>query len=192
MVADDAALLTFGADFFAVLLALVAGAFLADVFVAGAFFVAAFLVAAFFVAAFFVAAFFVAAVVAAAFLVVDAAAFVPGLVAEAARDGAAFVVLVLVDFRVTVEVTLLAAAAVLPASFFAAVRAMAADPLFSDVCGHHHTRAARICPHCCCFNQMRDENPRVSARRRLADWDASQGVDGTSSPCTATSDPGTV
>ncbi len=102
--------------------AFVAGALLADVFVAGAFLAAAFFVEA----------------VAAAFLAPDVAGFVAvvlaALVADAVPlDGEAFVVLVLVDFRVTLEVTLLAAAAVLPAIFFAADRAMAAVPLFSDV-----------------------------------------------------------
>jgi hypothetical protein len=112
-------------DFFAVVL--VAGAFLAVVFVAGAL-----LGAAFFVAAFFELA----------------AVLAEGLLLA----GAAFVAVVpLVDFRVTLDVTLLAAAAVLPASFFAVDRAMAAGPPIQPVvwrsphaCGENMPSLARL------------------------------------------------
>jgi hypothetical protein len=158
------------AAFFAVALpalVLVAGAFFALVLVAGAFFAEAFLAEAFLASE-------------------DAAAF-------ALREVAAAVVPLAGDLRPIPDVTRLAAAAVLSASFFAVDRAMAAGPPIQPVlCGDHHTRAARICLRRRRFKQTRKQNRCVFVTPDLADLAQPQGVDGTSSPCTTTSDPGTV
>jgi hypothetical protein len=103
------------AGFLAAVPALVAGDFLVVVLVAGAFLAVVFVAGAFLAVVFFAAVFFaLVAVVLAPELLLACAAFVA--------------VLPLVDLRVTLDVTLLAAAAVLPASFFAVERAMAAGP----------------------------------------------------------------
>jgi hypothetical protein len=118
----------------------VAGAFLAEVFVAGAF-LAEVLVAGALVAADFLAGAFFAA----AFLALDEAGFAAAdLVVEAAPFAVdVFVAAVLVDLRATLEVTLLAAAAVLPASFFAVDRAMAPGPPIQPGCVAITTRVRR-------------------------------------------------
>ncbi|HEX6878680.1 MAG TPA: hypothetical protein VF165_23680 [Nocardioidaceae bacterium] len=176
--------------------ALVAGAFFADVLVAGAFFAADFLVTDLAAGAFFAADFFAAGVAGAlaAFLALAVEDFVAVLVADPPpRVEAALVVVVLLDLRVTVEVTRLAAAAVLPASFFAVVRAMAEGPPIQPGCVVSTTRV----PRGYAFTRMASnksayEHPCVRDAISLADLEASQGVDGTSSRCTAVSDPGTV
>ncbi|HET7532189.1 MAG TPA: hypothetical protein VFJ83_03500 [Nocardioidaceae bacterium] len=119
---------------------LVVGVFLAEVFVAGAF-LAEVLVAGAFVAADFLAGAFFAA----AFLALDDAGFAAAdLVVEAVPFAVdVFVAVVLVDLRATLEVTLLAAAAVLPASFFAVDRAMAPGPPIQPGCVAITTRVRR-------------------------------------------------
>jgi hypothetical protein len=110
----------FVAGFLAAVPVLAAGDFLAVVLVAGAFLAVVFVAGAFLAVVFFAAVFFALVAVV--------------LAPELLLAGAAFVaVLPLVDFRVTLDVTLLAAAAVLPASFFAVDRAMAAGPPIQPV-----------------------------------------------------------
>ena len=125
---------------FFVVVVLVVGVFLAEVFVAGAF-LAEVLVAGAFVAADFLAGGFFAA----AFLALDDAGFAAAdLVVEAVPFAVdVFVAVVLVDLRATLEVTLLAAAAVLPASFFAVDRAMAPGPPIQPGCVAITTRVRR-------------------------------------------------
>ncbi len=151
--------------------ALFAGAFLAGAFLAGERFVGAFAAGAFFVAAFFTAGFFVVflavdlvvvafevVVFAAVVFLASPAAFVDDDLAGALFAGAlAAAFSALADgLRVTEAVTLFAAAAVLPAIFFAVVRAMNAGPPQVQVCGDGHTTCGEDRPH--------EGNHQLSAR----------------------------
>ncbi|HLN76642.1 MAG TPA: hypothetical protein VK204_06315 [Nocardioidaceae bacterium] len=157
----------------------VAGDLLALVFVAGEVFAVDFFTAGFF---------------AAAFLLVEEVAFVVAVFAADLVDAAALTPppVFVVDLLVTPEVTRLAAAAVFPASFFAVDRAMAAGPPISMVVWRSPHACREDMPSHLPLQSNVTGKPVCLPWERLADLTAPQGVEGTSSPCTTTSDPGMV